>query len=253
MRNSEAGWCMTKRRALGGWALEGWALARLLASVVMMVAATLGIMLWARIGAGVDVRILLLDPSSLIVGWLPYTSAICYAGTLLWWASATVGMLGGVLLWHRQEAMGIARALVAMAALSAALTVDELFTVHREVAGALVRAVGMAETSSAVDVLVLLLFLPYVLAILLCVWRYWNAVAQSDVLVLCLAIAAFTVSALIDLASDALAEFVVSVRWGPDVTTVADELMELTGILFWFTYVTRTVVVRVRVAMRCPA
>ena len=63
---------MHERRALDS---QGREVVPLLMGIVLLVAAVLAILLWARSVAGIDVRILLLDPASLIVGWLPYTSA----------------------------------------------------------------------------------------------------------------------------------------------------------------------------------
>jgi hypothetical protein len=235
---------MRERRAL---ALQGREVVPLLMGIVLLVAAVLAIVMWARIAAGVDVRVLLLDPGSLIVGWLPYTSAICYAGMLLWWASAILGLFGGALLWREER--GIARVMVAMGLLSAAMMLDELFAVPREAAIAVFGAAGTARTSLAADALTVLFFAPYVIAVAVCVVRSWGAVTRTDVLLLHLAIAALEASALIDLADDALGGTVAPVGLGAEATIVADELMELTGIL---AYVTRTALVRSRAAMRVP-
>ena len=239
---------MHERRALDS---QGREVVPLLMGIVLLVAAVLAILLWARSVAGIDVRILLLDPASLIVGWLPYTSAICYAGMLLWWTSAIIGLFGGALLW--QEERGLARVLVAMGLLSAARTLDELFGMHREAVMALTGAVGIASTSLIADALTVLLVVPYILAVAVCIARAWAEVARTDILLLGLAIAALAASFLIDLADDALAGTLASVGMGAEARMVADELMELTGILFWCAYVTRTALVRSLAAMTAPA
>lgn len=223
----------------------------LLLGILLLVASVLVIVMWARIAAGIDVRVLLLDPGSLIAGWLPYTSAISYAGMLLWWASAIVGLFGGALLWREER--GIALVLVAMGVLSATRTLDELFAVHREAAIALTRAAGASRAPLAADALTVLFFVPYAIAVVVCVARARAVVARTDVLLLTLAIAAFAASALVDLAADAMAGVVASVGAGAEVTMVADELLELTGTLFWCAYVTRTALVRTRAAMEGPA
>lgn len=204
----------------------------LLVVALTLVGAALALSLVAHVTTSISALDLIYDPVS--VGRLPaYTGLLSHIGVLLWWAAASVCAFSALLL-QRQTATTAARVrfLLASAALSALLALDDLFVLHEELATAMLG--GNEE----------ILFAGYALLTLLCFSWFRSVIGQTDVIILALALVSLGISTAID----------VVAHWqGNDLikgNDFVEESFKLLGIAWWLTYFTRICYVSITEAIR---
>lgn len=198
---------------------------------------------------GFSPYVLLNDPSA--VAAVPaYTGLLSYAGVLVWWAAASVCALGGVLLRRDGRAGELARFLLVSAGVSGWFALDDLFTLHEKLGEGLFGS-GSHHLGEA------LIYVAYAVILLIYFVRFRLTILQTDFLLLGAAVLSLSASVAVDVlvmvdlgGRNPLPQAVASRSWGDPVAYVAEELLKLNGIMFWFAFLASVSYRGLRAAIR---
>jgi len=203
------------------------------------------VLIYVHYRTPVNPLVLLVDPFA-EVGLPAYTGVYTNVGILLWCASAVVWFFSAALLWQQPGTASLRCMFTSLGLFSAVLCLDDMFLLHEELGLRLAMAFNLTATPHARSVLEAPMFVAYAALGACIVLRYWDAIRRTDYLLLASATISLAASIVIDVGIYALpSEFD---RW-LYVADIAEDLLKLGGILFWFAYAARTGFLSVRQAM----
>jgi hypothetical protein len=153
-------------------------------------------------------------------------------------------------LWNADAAKEVSRFLTFSGLISAVLAVDDLFLLHEELGHLFAQYLGMPDDSRASQVLESVIFFTYGLVITAILLRFHTTIWRTEFVLLAMAIVSLAASIGVDLVVPLYPEIFFSRSWGGGVANVLEELLKLTGILFWSAYFVRTGFRNVRGAMQ---
>lgn len=202
-----------------------------------------------------DDRVLLyqlIDDPAPFVGLPWYTGSLSYFGVLLWCASASACAMAGALLLesaalHRRQ---LSRLLLLLAGVNLWFCLDDLLLIHEELAE---KFFGWESRHKGEA----LIFAVYAVLAVVFFWRFRAIFAQTEMLLLAVAVVCFAASIAIDVVltldmggNNIFLDTVLSVSWGGPIIDLTEEILKLNGVLIWFVYLFRAGFFAVRDELR---
>lgn len=195
---------------------------------------------YLHFGRDVPAYQLMDDPASYAkLEW--YTGMLSNVVVLLWCAAAAVcGFAGYLLPRNRDSDLGRLGQFVALLAVfSLWMTLDDMLLLHEQISRHLA---GREYQHHAEGVL----FVLYGVVLAGFFWRFRATIARTDFAFLIGAVVCLLASAAIDVAfqlelggNNLFRETILAVQWGSSFIDITEEMLKLTGAMFWFVYCVR--------------